>query len=283
MSTHDYLSYDTNIPMAMWFDEKIEAVSIKLYAIIRGLSNKFGYCFATNDYLSDVMKASVSSIKRWLLMLKEAGYIEIETAKNGVQWQRRIHISDKFKKSLRRSMDELPPAHTRTPPSSPVSHIIKEYSNKEVLKEREEAPPLPPTQFMQIFKRVRMESQKYDALVAEFGEAKIREMMDRLDEYADINPKRFKQYACHAAVIRKWLRDDAKKSQDNPTRPSKETAQQLAQKVAQKYPGIEALANGILFINQGAGQDIHIDYKEYGFRDQVLNRLRKMGLSVEGL
>ena len=86
-------------------------------------------------------------------------------------------------------------------------HRIEEELKEEEL--REEASPPPPPIFTQ--KRVKMELNKWESLIKDFGLPLVNKMLDRLDEYADINPKRFKQYACHAAVIRKWIRDDKEK------------------------------------------------------------------------
>lgn len=98
---------------------------------------------------------------------------------------------------------------SKTTPPSRLKRPTKETITKEKEK-REEATPPPPPSFY-VHKRVMMVSEKFDKLVEEFGIDKIKEMMERLDEYADINPKRFKQYACHAAVIRKWIREDTSK------------------------------------------------------------------------
>lgn len=105
----------------------------------------------------------------------------------------------------------------KTPPS-PVAGLTKETLTKDIEKEKDEkekvlcgvkTPAPPPLLFLK--KRVKMEMCAYKRLVEEFGESKIDEMIDRLDEYADINPRRFKQYAKHDVVIRKWIREDALK------------------------------------------------------------------------
>lgn len=104
-----------------------------------------------------------------------------------------------------------------TPPS--IFKIpTKETTTKEIEKEKDEkekvlcgvkTPAPPPLLFFK--KRIKMEMCSYKRLVNEFGESKIDEMIDRLDEYADINPRRFRQYAKHDVVIRKWIREDALK------------------------------------------------------------------------
>lgn len=106
----------------------------------------------------------------------------------------------------------------KTPPS-PVAGPTKETLTKEIQKEKDEKEkvncgvktPAPPPPLFFLEKRVKMEKSAYERLVSDFGEEKIKEMIERLDEYADINPRRFKQYAKHDIVIRKWIREDSLK------------------------------------------------------------------------
>jgi DNA-binding PadR family transcriptional regulator len=283
MATHHELSYDCVIPSAILINENIELAAVKLYAFIKGLTKMAGYCFATNDYLASLMKADPSSIKRWLGMLKKEGYLEVETEKNGVHWQRRMYISDKFKKCLRRLTDEPPPAYGCAPPSLPVSPITKEYTNEDNLREREASPTLPA---VVQFKRVKMDLVAYGKLKMEFGKEKIQEMLERLDEYADLNPKRFKQYADHATVIRKWIREDKNKPQSKEAG-NVEKNGLLARNVMMKFPfevsqqHIRPHAMGLLFC-YGSVYDL-IKFDEFGFRDRVLSRLQKMNLPTNEL
>ena len=109
------LSFDTVIPSAILVNENIELSAVKLFAFIKSLTKLHGYCYATNDYLSKLMKSTSRAIQNWLIQLKREGYVEIETEKNGIHWQRRIYISDKFKKSLRREPQFTPPRTTVHP------------------------------------------------------------------------------------------------------------------------------------------------------------------------
>lgn len=129
------ISFDCVLPSALLFNKKIELTAVKLYAMIRGLTKKHGYCYATNKYLSELMEASERSVTEWILQLKKEGYLEVETDKNGIHWQRRIYLSDKFKISLRKEAQFHPPRSTVPPPSQPASTIYKEYSNEDKLKD----------------------------------------------------------------------------------------------------------------------------------------------------
>jgi hypothetical protein len=77
-------------------------------------------------------------------------------------------------------------------------------------RERAGASPPPPAPPISVFafKRVSMREEEYKKLVEEYGESIVAEKLEALDEYADINPKKFKQYAKHSSVIRSWIKKD---------------------------------------------------------------------------
>lgn len=158
---------------------------------------------ATGLTRSNIISAIRSLCKLGLLMKMKIGKVGQE------QTYYEIIIHDNSNNSYQ--------SYKKTPPS-PVAGPTKETLTKEKEKEKEEkekvlcgvkTPAPPPLLFFK--KRVKMEMCSYKRLVNEFGESKIDEMIDRLDEYADINPRRFKQYAKHDVVIRKWIREDALK------------------------------------------------------------------------
>jgi len=71
-------TYFSLIPSGVLENENISDSSKLTYALILGLSNRFGYCFAGNEQLASMRKLSVSGIKRHLLELRSAGCIELE-------------------------------------------------------------------------------------------------------------------------------------------------------------------------------------------------------------
>lgn len=166
---------------------------------------------------------------------------------------------------------------------TPIPHTIPHTKTDK--REREEAQAPPPPIFSQ--KRVKMEKEKYDRLVQDHGKEKIEEMIERLDEYADINPKRFKQYACHAAVIRKWIRDDKDKQKNFPKKPSESNhewakwivaALYLQKKIDTRLVNVDVGKEAIAFIF--LNHTDYIKYTEHGFRDQVRGKFAKMGIQL---
>lgn len=105
-------------------------------------------------------------------------------------------------KSPSRGKSPFPEGKSPTPIPDPIPDPKAKEEEREGAK-----PPVPPSPLFS-YKRVKMDQFKMDSLVKDFGKLKIQEMLERLDEYADLNPKKFRSYGCHGAVIRKWIRED---------------------------------------------------------------------------
>jgi len=68
------------VPKHLLKDERLKANHILLYAIILSLSELKGYCFASNDFLSQELKCDKRQIQRELAYLKKSGYILVKDA-----------------------------------------------------------------------------------------------------------------------------------------------------------------------------------------------------------
>ena len=53
-----------------------------LYGEITALSNKLGFCYATNNYFADLYNVSKNTISSWLSDLNKAGFITIDIVRN---------------------------------------------------------------------------------------------------------------------------------------------------------------------------------------------------------
>lgn len=203
MSFQDFISYDSVIPMAMWFDKKLDPIDVKIYAIIRNLSNKVGYCFATNEYISETTEFANRTIQRSLVTLKRNGYIEIETNKNGIYWQRRIYISDKFKKSLRSDSQVTPPRLPSHPPMTPESPITSINPNEEYLKE---TPPTPSKGDRVLYGQfVSLSKEEFEILAKRMGSVNaLNELIEEMNDHLLSSGN--KPYKDYAAAIRNWIR-----------------------------------------------------------------------------
>ncbi len=91
-------AYYAIIPSYVRYSRDLEPSAKLLYGEITALSNQYGYCWATNRHFAELYEVDPRTVQRWLESLKEHGFIEIELLKNGIQWQRKIWISQDIKK-----------------------------------------------------------------------------------------------------------------------------------------------------------------------------------------
>lgn len=96
MNDENKIGYYAIIPSTILFNEKIKSNEKLLYAVITVLSNKEGYCFASNSYLANLLKAQPHTISKWVSHLRELGFVCLDIIRNdkGEIIQRRIYPND---------------------------------------------------------------------------------------------------------------------------------------------------------------------------------------------
>ena len=96
MNEENKIGYYAVIPATVLFNEELKSNEKLLYAIITVLSNKEGYCFASNSYLANLLKAKPHTVSKWVSHLKELGFVCLDIIKNDKLEiiQRRIYPND---------------------------------------------------------------------------------------------------------------------------------------------------------------------------------------------
>ena len=74
-------------------NRNLSGLQLRLYARITQLSNRKGFCFATNEYLADLLNTSKMTISQTISFLAKKKFIKIEVCKN----QRKIYPNFNFK------------------------------------------------------------------------------------------------------------------------------------------------------------------------------------------
>lgn len=103
-------SYYSILTANVRYDNRLKANEKLLYSEITALSNKYGYCTATNGYFSNLYEVSKTSISTWINNLKRCGYLEIETI-----------YKDNSKEVIQRKM---------YPQTNPIKENLNRYSRK---------------------------------------------------------------------------------------------------------------------------------------------------------
>ena len=87
-------SYYAIIPADVRYDKSLKANAKLLYGEITALCNEKGYCWANNNYFSELYEVGAQTISRWISDLHNKGYIRVEILKTEGN-QRHIWITQK--------------------------------------------------------------------------------------------------------------------------------------------------------------------------------------------
>ena len=80
------------VPVVVLLDEDLSTTTKLLMGLITTLSMQEGFCFASNRYLSNLMKVSRRTITSCIASLRKKNYIRVESEPN----TRRIYLANLF-------------------------------------------------------------------------------------------------------------------------------------------------------------------------------------------
>ena len=80
------------VPVVVLLDEDLSTTTKLLMGLITTLSMQGGFCFASNRYLSNLMKVSRRTITSCIASLRKKNYIRVESEPN----TRRIYLANIF-------------------------------------------------------------------------------------------------------------------------------------------------------------------------------------------
>ena len=90
------IGYFAVIPATVLFNNELKPNEKLLYALITALSNKEGYCYASNKYLGEKLNVDPQTVSRWIGNLRKYNYLVIDIIRNEKQEviQRKIYPND---------------------------------------------------------------------------------------------------------------------------------------------------------------------------------------------
>ena len=90
------------LPASIRYNKNLKPMEKIMYSELTALSNKNGYCNATNSYFAELYEVSKNTVSLWISDLEKAGYIKtklIYEAGTKIIKERRIYISDPITKN----------------------------------------------------------------------------------------------------------------------------------------------------------------------------------------
>lgn len=85
-------NYYAILPANVRYDKRLSANAKLLYCEISALANVKGFCYASNNYFSELFSVDSRSVQRWLYNLKDYGYITMDFDDNKDLRTRKIFI-----------------------------------------------------------------------------------------------------------------------------------------------------------------------------------------------
>lgn len=70
------------MPASVRYDNRLRPNAKILYSEITALSNKSGFCTATNEYFSELYNLSKTTVSQLISELSKHGYIKVEIIRN---------------------------------------------------------------------------------------------------------------------------------------------------------------------------------------------------------
>lgn len=166
-------SYYAIIPAEVRYDPRLTPNAKLLYGEITALCNKKGYCWATNEYFSDLYGKSIVSVSKWVNSLILFEYIYAEYPEDGTN---RLLSLNPFKKTL-------------TPPLRKVKDPLKEklkhnntFNTTDIYIPSENK-PLTEAEFLEIWKRARLHYDKKPTNISRLSPNEKGNLKDLLKDY----------------------------------------------------------------------------------------------------
>ena len=120
------------LPANIRYDKNLKPMEKIMYSELTALSNKNGYCNATNSYFAELYEVSKNTVSLWISDLEKAGYIKTkliyESGTKNIK-ERRIYIANPITKN-----DDTPITKNREDNNTSINNtrlILKEKYKKE--------------------------------------------------------------------------------------------------------------------------------------------------------
>lgn len=116
-------SYWAVLPAKVRYDEKLPPSAKLIYAEISALTEKTGYCFASNEYLMALFHVSERTLQRHLKALEAGGYIQITDGEGGAGRRKIFAGVNPLSNPVKN--DGVTPSKMSPNPDKNVAHISK--------------------------------------------------------------------------------------------------------------------------------------------------------------
>ena len=152
------------LPAVVRYDENLKPSEKVLFTELTALTQKEGYCFASNAYFAALYNVAVGTISLWLNSLQRQGHIKLIIEQN---YRRKIYtLQEKLKGDTGKA---------EAPPSGKAEENTTRINTKKKYADY-----------------VSMTEKEFDKLVDKYGKSQTATMIDKLNSYKGSKGKRYK-------------------------------------------------------------------------------------------
>ena len=195
------------IPREVWLNKDLSTNEKILLAEIDSLGGSSDGCFASNQYFADFFDLSKDRISRLVSGLKNKGYITVELIyKEGTcEVDKRIIKLNPYSyfyqgvQNHQGGIGENTKDITNNYNINNNNKTSKKKTTKEVRHKYGE------------FKNVLLSDKDLEKLKAEYGEELVEKYIKKMDEWIELNGRRYKNYYL---ALRQWMNKEVSKKQE---------------------------------------------------------------------
>ena len=195
------------IPKDIWLNKDLSTNEKVLLAEIDSLGGSSNGCFASNQYFADFFDLSKDRISRLVSGLKNKGYITVElTYKEGTcEVDKRIiklNPYSYFYQGVQNCQGGI---------GENTKDITNNYNINNNNKASKKKTTKEPRHKYGEFKNVLLSDKDLEKLKAEYGEELVEKYIKKMDEWIELNGRRYKNYYL---ALRQWMNKEVSKKQE---------------------------------------------------------------------
>ena len=195
------------IPKEIWLNKDLSTNEKILLAEIESLGGLSNGCFASNQYLAEFFDLSKDRISKLISGLKNKGYITVELSyKEGT-----YEVDKRIIKANPSSYFCLGGSTHLEGGGENNDYITNNYNINNNNKTSKKKTTKEVRHKYGEFKNVLLSDKDLEKLKAEYGEELVEKYIKKMDEWIELNGRRYKNYYL---ALRQWMNKEVSKKQE---------------------------------------------------------------------
>ena len=194
------------IPRHIWLDKNLKPIEKILLAEIESLGGLHDGCFASNQYFADFLDLSKDRTSKLISGLKNKGYITVELSYKEGSYE----VDKRIIKANPSSYFCLGGSTHLEGGGENNDYITNNYNINNNKTSKKKTTKEPRHKYGE-FKNVLLSDKDLEKLKAEYGEELVEKYIKKMDEWIELNGRRYKNYYL---ALRQWMNKEVSKKQE---------------------------------------------------------------------